>query len=195
LSLSCQAIVATYAGSLGFPESAIGIFPGLGGMLRTARQIGTELAKYYVFTGRTINAQDAYDLGIILKVVNPQDLEKTIVEICNGPKPDKYRSRKLPERFAELAKVCSPENVKALLAGLKPDGVSDDLAEKTQKIISRKAPLALLKVDELIDAQWKVTIPEAIELELNELNYMFSTEDALTGLSSVGGKPPQYKGK
>lgn len=195
LALACQTIVATSAGSMGFPETAIGIIPGLGGMLRTARQIGTELAKYYVFTGRTISAQDAYDLGIVSKIINPQDLEKTILEICNGPIPDKYRSRKIPERFAELAKVCSPDNVKALLAGLKPEGISDDLAEKTLKIISRKAPLALLKADELIDAQRKVTIPEAIELELGELNYMFSTEDALAGLSSVGGKPPQYQGK
>ena len=195
LALACQAIVATSAGSMGFPETAIGIFPGLGGMIRTARQIGTELAKYYVFTGRTISAQDGYDLGIVSKIVNPQDLGKAILEICNGPIPDKYRSRERPERFADLAKVCSPDNVKALLAGLKPEGVSDDLAEKTLKIISRKAPLALLKVDELIDAQQKVTIPEAIELELGELNYIFSTEDALAGLSSVGGKPPQYQGK
>ena len=195
LALACQAIVATPAGSMGFPETAIGIFPGLGGMIRTARHIGTELAKYYVFTGRTISAQDGFDLGIVSKVVNPQDLEKAILEICNGPIQDKYRSRKHPERFTELAKVCSPDNVKAMLAGLKPEGVSDDLAEKTLKAISRKAPLALLKVDQLIDAQQKVSIPEAIELELAELNYMFSTEDALAGLSSVGGKPPQYQGK
>lgn len=195
LALACQAIVATSAGSLGFPETAIGIFPGLGGMLRTARQIGTELAKYYVLTGRTITAQDAYELGIVAKIVNQQDLEKIILDICNGPKPDKYRPRKSPKRFAELVKVCSPDNVKALLAGVKPQGVSDDLAEKTLKIISRKAPLALLKVDELIDAQQKVSIPEAIELELGELHSMFSTEDALAGLSSVGGKPPQYKGR
>lgn len=81
------------------------------------------------------------------------------------------------------------------MAGSKPQDVYDDLAEKTLKIISRKAPLALLKVDELIDAQQKMTIPEAIELELDELKYMFSIEDALAGLSSVGGNPPQYQGK
>lgn len=195
LALACQAIVATRAGSLGFPETAIGIFPGLGGMIRTARQIGTDLAKYYVFTGRTISAQDAHDLGIITKLVSPQELDRAIREVCDGAKPDKYCVRAIPERFSELARVCSPANVRALLDGNKPVGVSDTLAEKTLKIVSRKAPLALKKADELIDAQQKVSIPEAIELELGELYYMFSTEDALTGLTSVGGPPPKFSGR
>lgn len=182
LALSCQAIVATPEGCMGFPETAIGIFPGLGGMIRSARQIGTDLAKYYVFTGKMISAQDGYDLGLITRLVSRQELGKAIREICNGAKPDKYQAREIPERFAELAKICSGTNSQALLAGEKPVGVSDTLAEKTLKNLSRKAPLALKKADELIDAQQKVSIPEAIELELGELYYMFSTEDALTGL-------------
>ncbi|EKD38436.1 MAG: hypothetical protein ACD_75C00733G0003 [uncultured bacterium] len=195
LALACQAIVATPAGSLGFPETAIGIFPGLGGMIRSARQIGTDLAKYYVFTGRTISAQDGYELGIIAKLVSPQELDSAILEVCKGPKPDKYRPRDIPERFMELAQVCSMHNADALLAGLKPAGVSDSLAEKTLNIVSRKAPIALKLANALIDAQQQVSIPEAIELELGELHYMFSTEDALAGLSSAGRKPPLYSGK
>lgn len=195
LALACQAIVATPAGSMGFPETAIGIFPGLGGMIRSARQMGVELAKYYVFTGKGISAQDAYDLGIITKLVRPQELEQAIRDVCSRSKPDKYRAREIPAKFQEPAKTCSKENVAALLSGNKPTGVSDALAEATLKSVSRKAPLALKKANELIDAQEKASIPEAIELELAELVYMFSTEDALAGLSSVGGKPPQYKGK
>jgi enoyl-CoA hydratase/3-hydroxyacyl-CoA dehydrogenase len=195
MALACQAIVATPAGSMGFPETAIGIFPGLGGMIRSARQMGTELAKYYVFTGKSISAQDAFDLGIITKLVRPQELENAIREVCSGSQPDKYRAREIPAKFAELAKACSPANVEALLAGKNPEGVSESLAESTLKAISRKAPLALKKANELMDAQQKVSIPQAVELELAELRYMFSTEDALTGLSSLGGKPPQYKGK
>ncbi len=195
LALSCQAIVATPAGSLGFPETAIGIYPGLGGMLRTARQIGPELAKYYVFTGKTITAQDAYDLGIVTRLVSPQDLDTAIREVCAGSKPDKYRPRPIPARFNELALTCSGENVAALLSGSKPVGVEDSLAESTRKAVSRKAPLALKKANELIDRQQKLSIPEAVELELAGLAYMFSTEDALAGLSSVGGKPPVYAGK
>ncbi len=73
--------------------------------------------------------------------------------------------------------------------------MEDALAESTRKAVSRKAPLALKKASELIDRQQNLSIPEAIELELAGLAYMFSTEDALAGLSSVGGKPPVYAGK
>jgi enoyl-CoA hydratase/3-hydroxyacyl-CoA dehydrogenase len=194
-ALACQAIVATPAGSMGFPETAIGIYPGLGGMIRSARQIGTELAKYFVFTGKNLSAQDAYDLGLVTKLVDPQELDKAIQEVCAGTKPDKYRSRAIPDRFQEFAKAFSKENVQALLEGKKPGGVSDKIAESTLKAVSKKAPLALKKVNELIDKQQEVSIPEAVELELAELDFMFSTEDALIGLKSVGKKPPQYQGK
>lgn len=194
-ALACQAIVATPAGSMGFPETAIGIYPGLGGMIRTARQIGPELAKYYVFTGKTISARDAFDLGLVTKLVDPQELDKAIQEVCAEDKPDKYRFRPLPEKFQEAAQACSGQNVQALLEGKKPEGVSDSMAESTLKAVSRKAPLAVKKANELIDKQQGVSIPEAVELELAELEYMFSTQDALTGLKAVGKKPPQYEGK
>jgi len=51
LALACQKILATPDGSMGFPETGIGIYPGLGGMLRFAKHVGPELTKYYVFTG------------------------------------------------------------------------------------------------------------------------------------------------
>ncbi len=196
MALACQAIVATPDGCLGFPETSIGIFPGLGGMIRSARQIGTDLAKYYVFTGKMIKANDAADLGLFTRLVAPEEVEAAIEDLCSDSTDlDKYRDRKLPDRFAGKAATCSKENVSLLLKGEKPAGVADELAEKTAKIISVKAPLALKLANELIDAQHKVSIPEAIELELSKLHYIFSTEDALAGLASVGQKPPQYKGK
>ncbi|MBT8349804.1 MAG: enoyl-CoA hydratase/isomerase family protein, partial [Deltaproteobacteria bacterium] len=68
IALSAQAIIATSAGSMAFPETSIGIFPGLGGMLRFTRHVGPELAKYYTFTGAPIGAKDAFDLGIVNKI-------------------------------------------------------------------------------------------------------------------------------
>lgn len=194
LALACQAVVATPAGSMGFPETAIGIFPGLGGMLRIARFAGPELAKYYVFTGTAISAADAQALGIVTRLVDPAEVETAINQLVSEGKPDKYRSTELPEKFKTLAQVCSGENASRLLAGKRPEGVSDEIAAKTAKVIGYKAPLALKIANEIIDQQVGKSIPEAVEIELGRLNDIFSTADALEGLSTVGRKKPVYKG-
>jgi enoyl-CoA hydratase/3-hydroxyacyl-CoA dehydrogenase len=194
LALACQAIIATPAGSMGFPETGIGIFPGLGGMLRMARFAGPELAKYYVFTGAPISAEDAQALGIITRLVATAEVDSTISALVSEGKPDKYRPREIPEVFKPLARVCSSENVARLLAGKQPEGIPDDLAAKTAKIIGYKAPLALKLADEIIDQQISKSIGEAVEIELGRTKEIFSTADALEGLSSLGRKKPEYKG-
>ena len=130
LALACQAIIATPAGSMGFPETGIGIFPGLGGMLRTARMVGPELAKYYVFTGTAITAQDAHELGIVTKLVMPAEVDSAVQELMSEDKPDKYRQREIPDKLKPFAQVCSTENVARLLAGDPPQGVPEELAAK-----------------------------------------------------------------
>jgi enoyl-CoA hydratase/3-hydroxyacyl-CoA dehydrogenase len=194
LALACQAIIATPAGSMGFPETGIGIFPGLGGMLRMARFAGPELAKYYVFTGAPISAEDAQALGIVTHLVATAEVDSTISALVSEGKPDKYRPREIPEVFKPLARVCSSENVARLLAGKQPEGIPDDLAAKTAKIIGYKAPLALKLADEIIDQQISKSIGEAVEIELGRTKEIFSTADALEGLSSLGRKKPEYKG-
>ena len=194
LAMACQAIIATPSGSLGFPETGIGIFPGLGGMLRMARFTGPELAKYYVFTGFPINAADAQALGIVNRLVEPAAVQSAIDQLVSGQKPEKYRQTDLPEKFAILARVCSSENVAKLLAGKPPEGVPEEIAAKTAKVIGYKAPLALKLANEIIDEQVGKSIAEAVEIELGRAKDIFSTADALEGLSSLGRRKPVYKG-
>ncbi len=188
LALSCQAIVATPAGSMGFPETGIGIYPGLGGMLRFARHVGEDLAKFYVFTGKPISAQTAYDLGIVTKLVSPAEVDFAIKDLVENGAPEKYTDREIPKDQAELAKLCAKDNVEKFISG----DVDND---KLKKIISSKAPLALKIANEIIDAQAGKTIEEAVEIELGRLSEIFGTEDALEGLSSLGRKRPEFKGK
>ena len=195
LALSCQAIIATPEGSMAFPETAIGIYPGLGGMLRFTRHAGPELAKYYAFTGAPISAKDAFDLGIVSKIVEPAELESAIKELVSKGKPDKYREREIPEKFKLLAQAYTKENVEKLLSGKLPEGVPEDFAAKTAKIIGYKAPLALKLASEIVDQQMGKTMAEAVEIELGRLSEIFSTADALEGLSSAGRKRPEFKGK
>jgi len=195
LALACQAIVATPAGSLGFPETGIGIFPGLGGMLRLARHVGPDLARYYAFTGTSLSAQNALDLGVVTRLVEPAEIADAIKALVAEGRPDKYRARPIPEAYEPLAQLGSRENTARLLSGKLPEGVDDALAAKTAKVLGYKAPLALKIADEIIEAQCDRPIPEAVDIELGRLEEIFSTADALEGLSSLGRRRPEFKGK
>jgi enoyl-CoA hydratase/3-hydroxyacyl-CoA dehydrogenase len=194
LALACQAIVATDSGSLGFPETGIGIYPGLGGMLRLARHVGPELAKYYVFSGTAISAADAHALGIVNRLVAPADVEAAIRELAETGPPEKYRRREMPRKFEPLAAMGTAENASRLLAGRSPEGVDPGLAAKTLKVVGYKAPLALKVANDIIDRQVGQPMDAAIEIELERLQEIFSTADALEGLSAMGRRKPQYKG-
>jgi enoyl-CoA hydratase/3-hydroxyacyl-CoA dehydrogenase len=195
LALACQAVVATTAGSLGFPETGIGIYPGLGGMLRMARFAGPELAKYYVMTGTTIRADDAQALGVVTRLVKPSEIETAIRDLVQKGAPEKYGRREIPDKLKPYANMCSNENIANLLAGQAPEGVSEKDAAKAKKVIGFKAPIALRLVNEIINQQVDKSVAEAMEIELAHLNDIFSTADALEGLSNVGGKRPEFRGK
>lgn len=194
LALACQAIVATPAGLMGFPETGIGIYPGLGGMLRFARQVGPELTKYYTFTGKFISAKDAFDLGVITKLVDPAEVTATIEALVAAGKPDKYAPREIPAKFKKLAQLCTSDNVARLLSGQAPESDDTALAEKTLKTVSFKGPLALKAVNEIIDKQATQSIPEGIETELAGLMANHSSADAYEGLSTSGVRRPVFKG-
>jgi len=194
LALSCQAIIATPAGSMAFPETGIGIYPGLGGMLRMTRHVGPELAKYYVFTGFGINMADARALGIVAAVVDPAGVNQAIQDLISAGQPDKYRSRTLPDKFLPMASMFSSENVTRLLSGKQPENAPPDLAAKVVKTLGFKAPIALRISNEIIDMQIGKSMPEAVEIELGRLAEIFSTADALEGLSTAGRKRPEFKG-
>ena len=193
LALACQAIVATPTGSMAFPETSIGIYPGLGGMLRMARHVGPELAKYYTFTGMPLSAKDALSLGIVTRLVKPAEVDSALEELAVTT-IDKYGDREIPEKFEALAKLGAPENVSRLLSGQLPEHASQDLAAKTAKIVGYKAPLALKLANEIIDAQTGLSIRDAVEVELGRLSEIFATADALEGLSSAGRKRPEFTG-
>lgn len=194
LALACQAIVATPAGSMAFPETGIGIYPGLGGMLRMTRQAGPDLAKYYVFTGAAISAADARDLGIVGKLVEPAGIPAAIKELVSEGRTDKYRTRTLPDRFKTLADMFTAARIPSWLAGKLPDGVTEETGARILKTIGFKAPLALRISAEIIDRQQGKSMTDAVEVELGELSGIFATADALEGLSSAGRKRPEFKG-
>jgi len=196
LALACQAIVATSQGSIAFPESGLGIYPGLGGMLRMNRHVGKPLTKYYTYTGTKLTAAAAKELGIVAELVGMEEIQATIEKMVGRGKIDKYAARDIPPAYNEIITAFSDENVKRMLNGEPVKGVSEELAARITKIISYKGIIALETMNELIDQQSSLTIEEGIALELAGLTAIFKTEDALSGLlAATSGERPEFKTK
>jgi enoyl-CoA hydratase len=71
LALACDIRYAASHAKLGQPEINLGIVPGWGGTQRLARICGLGVAKELVFSGRTIDAEEALRIGLVNAVADP----------------------------------------------------------------------------------------------------------------------------
>lgn len=69
LAMCADVRIASESVKVGQPEILLGIIPGAGGTQRLTRLVGPSIAKELVFTGKVISATEAYQFGIINKVV------------------------------------------------------------------------------------------------------------------------------
>ncbi len=196
LALSTDIIAVTPKAIMGFPETGIGIYPGLGGNQRTSRLIGKELAKYLIFTGRVISADDAHSIGLVDYIFEADKIDDEIVNLARAGQllPNKGRHvKELPPEWKKLKELFADENIDSLLnSGFQHS--DDPLIAKTAKIIASKAPIALRLANQIIDEGYEKPLKEALKVDLSHLMEIFATKDALTGLTSVG-KKPQFEGR
>jgi enoyl-CoA hydratase len=74
LALCCDIRYSAEDAVLGFPEVNLSIFPGNGGMARGLHYLGLGRFKELVYTGRRISAAEAYEYGLVEKVVPSEAL-------------------------------------------------------------------------------------------------------------------------
>ncbi|HSN07025.1 MAG TPA: enoyl-CoA hydratase-related protein [Candidatus Angelobacter sp.] len=74
LALCCDLRVAGDNARLGQPEILLGIIPGAGGTQRLTRLVGPARAKELIFTGRFVDAEEALRIGLVDRVVAPDDV-------------------------------------------------------------------------------------------------------------------------
>jgi len=83
LALACDIRIATQKSRFGQPEVGLGLIPGGGGTQRLQRIVGVAKAKELIFTGEIITAQQAFQIGLVNKVVESNE------ELMSGSFPCK----------------------------------------------------------------------------------------------------------
>ncbi|HZE93132.1 MAG TPA: enoyl-CoA hydratase-related protein [Gemmatimonadales bacterium] len=74
LAMACHIRIASENAKFGQPEVKLGIAPGYGGTQRLPRLVGKGIAMQLILTGEMIDAQEAYRIGLVNKVVPAADL-------------------------------------------------------------------------------------------------------------------------
>ncbi|MCX7732607.1 MAG: enoyl-CoA hydratase-related protein [candidate division WOR-3 bacterium] len=82
LALACDLRIMAEGAKIGQPEVNLGLIPGFGGTQRLARLVGPGIAKEMIFTGEPVDAAEAWRIGLVNRVVKPEELLSVTGEIA-----------------------------------------------------------------------------------------------------------------
>ncbi|MBI2848218.1 MAG: enoyl-CoA hydratase/isomerase family protein [Chloroflexi bacterium] len=141
IALACDIRIAADNASFGAPEVTLGVIPGWGGTQRLPRLIPWARAAELLFTGRPIDAQEAYRIGLVNKVVPLSQLmssAKEMAELLCRPGPLAVRAAKQAMvKGTSLSLSEGLELEKSLFDFLL---ATDDFDEGCQAFLDRRKP-------------------------------------------------------
>jgi len=140
LALACDVRIASAKAKFGQPEVNLGLIPGYAATQRLPRLIGLGNALFLLLSGEMIGAEDALRMGLVQKVVEPEALLPTAVELAKtiaskGPRAVRLVKRVVregllkdfesgcvleAEAFGSLFENEGAEGMKAFLEKRKP---------------------------------------------------------------------------
>jgi enoyl-CoA hydratase len=106
IMLSCDLVVAADHAKFGIPEAKRGLVAGAGGLIRMPKRLPMAIALEMAMTGDPIDAERAYALGLVNKVVPAAQLLDEAIALAeriaaNAPLAVRY-SKDVMKRAAEL---------------------------------------------------------------------------------------------
>jgi enoyl-CoA hydratase len=84
LALACDIRIAVGSARFGFPQIASGSMPRDGGTQRLPRLIGRGKAMEMLLTGQSVDAAEAYRIGLVSKVVRQEELMPAAMDIAQS---------------------------------------------------------------------------------------------------------------
>jgi enoyl-CoA hydratase len=107
LALCADYVFASERAKFGQPETTLGLMPGFGGTQRLSRRVGLGHARELVYAGEPISAERALAIGLVNRVVPPEELMPLAEQHC--------------KRIAEQAPLAVASSKRALNRGFDTD--------------------------------------------------------------------------
>ncbi len=84
LAMACDIRLAGEKAKMGLPEATLGITPGFSGTVRLPRLIGLAKAKEWIYQGKIVNAQQAYEAGAVNSVFPQETLMEEAMKLAQN---------------------------------------------------------------------------------------------------------------
>ncbi len=175
LALACHRVVASPRASFSFPETALGILPSSGGTYRLPGRVGVELAKWLVYTGYAISAPQALAIGLIDKLVAPDELAASArslaLSLADGagePQP----AQPVGQEFAALRSLFANSSIEQLRAQPPP---AERLAASALKALASRSAEVLAECEALLDRSASQSRDEAEQAALAAVPRVFAS--------------------
>lgn len=120
LAMSCDFRIASTKAKFGQPEVNLGLIPGYAGTQRLPRLVGMGDALYLLMTADMIGAEDALRIGLVQKVVEPEELMETATKVAGtiaSKGPEAIKKVKSVVRLGHEMNMNNGENLEAVEFG------------------------------------------------------------------------------
>ncbi|HJX03497.1 MAG TPA: enoyl-CoA hydratase-related protein [Dehalococcoidia bacterium] len=145
VALLCDVRIASENATFGVPEVTLGLIPAWGATQRLPRAIPTALAAEMLMTGRLINAQEAYRIGLVNKLVPQAELMNTARQMADMLcKPSPLAVRAVKKAMYDGLNLSLPQGMEVEKEMTDYIVSTEDFAEGTTAFIEKRKP------------QWKV---------------------------------------
>jgi len=129
LAMVCDIRIASSNAKIGQPEVTIGIPPGWGGTQRLLRIVGPSKAKEMIFTGKTISADEAEQIGLVNKVIA---LGQDDILPPSAPEGDSVKEK---ERSNQIGKILNKKLMEECISLARQITTNSFTAVKTSKML------------------------------------------------------------
>lgn len=141
IAMACTLRIAATTARLGLPEISLGIIPGFGGTQRLPRLVGRGRALEMLLTGVQIGADEAWRIGLVNRVVEPEALveeARRLALTLAGQAPSAVRAMLEVVRHGLDMSFANASLLEATTFGLVY--ASDDAREGTTAFLEKRKP-------------------------------------------------------
>lgn len=140
LALACDIRIASSKAKFGQPEVNLGVIPGYAATQRLPRLIGLGNALYLLLTGEMISADEALRMGLVQKVVEPEQLMPAALELAKTISAKGPRAVQLVKQVARRGLLMDFEAGCALESEMFGSLFESEAAEGMRAFLEKRPP-------------------------------------------------------